>query len=115
RPHEIFQRDGLNIHMEMPITFSQAALGDVVTIPTLYGDVEMKVPAGTQTGTKFKLNNKGITSSRSGNTGHQYVVVNVVTPTKLTAEQKDLLTKLSRTNEKNESVYDKIKKFFKGN
>ena len=115
KPHEIFQRDGLNIYMDMPITFSQAALGATITIPTLYGDVDMKIPAGTQTGTKFKLNNKGITSQRSGNTGNQYVAVNVVTPTKLNSEQKDLFNKLSRTNEKTESVFDKIKKFFKSN
>lgn len=115
KAHEIFQRDGLNIYMDMPITFSQAALGAMITIPTLYGDVDMKIPAGTQTGTKFKLANKGITSQRSGNTGSQYVTITVVTPTRLNSEQKDLFIKLSRTNEKTETVFDKIKKFFKSN
>lgn len=115
KAHEIFQRDGLNIYMDMPVTFSQAALGATITIPTLYGDVDMKIPAGTQTGTKFKLNNKGIMSQRSGNTGSQYVTIAVVTPTRLSSEQKDLFNKLSRTNEKTETVFDKIKKFFKSN
>ncbi|HKM29163.1 MAG TPA: molecular chaperone DnaJ [Bacilli bacterium] len=115
KAHEIFQREGVNVFMDMPITFSQAALGASVTIPTLYGDVDMKVPSGTQTGTKFKLTNKGITSQRSGETGHQYVTVNIVTPTKLSSEQKDLFNKLSNTNEKAGSVFDKIKKFFKSN
>lgn len=115
KPHEIYQRDGLNIYMEMPITFSQAALGDTITVPTLYGNIDMKVPSGTQTGTKFRLVGKGISSARSGQTGNQYVVVNIVTPTKLTSEQKDLFVKLSKTNEKTESKFDKIKKFFRGN
>ena len=74
----------------------------------------MKVPAGTQSGTKFRLVNKGIKDSRSGMTGHQYVIAKVVTPSKLTKEQTELFTKLSKTNEKNESALEKIKKFFKG-
>ena len=113
RPHEIFERDGLHIYMEMPITFSQAALGDTVSIPTLTGDVNLKIPAGTQTGTKFKLNRKGIANSRTGVTGHQYVIIKVVTPTHLTNDQKELFTRLRGTNEKSSSFFDKIRKFFK--
>ncbi len=113
KPHEIFERDGLNLFMEMPITFSQAALGDNVEVPTLDGKCILKVPAGTQTGTKFKFSGKGISSSRTGSTGNLYVIVNVVTPTKLSLEQKELFEKLSKTNEKSESFFDKIKKFFK--
>lgn len=113
KPHEIFVRDGLNIYMEMPITFSQAALGDNVEVPTLTGNVSLKIPAGTQTGTKFKLTNKGIYNARTSRQGSQYVSVNIITPTKLTNEQKELFKKLSTTNEKNDSVFDKIKKFFK--
>lgn len=113
RPHEIFVRDGLHIYLEMPLTFSQAALGDNIEVPTLTGNVNLKIPSGTQTGTKFKLTNKGIYNSRTGVTGHQFVVVNLVTPTKLSNEQKELFTRLSKTNEKNSSVFDKIKKFFK--
>ena len=113
REHEIFERDGLNLYMEMPITFSQAALGASVEVPTLTTPCILKVPAGTQTGTKFKITGKGITNGRTGQTGHLYVLVKVVTPTKLTSEQKNLFEKLSNTNEKNESFFDKIKKFFK--
>lgn len=112
KPHEIFKREGLDIVMEMPITFSQAALGADIEVPTLHGDVILKVPAGTQTGTKFRLANKGIESSRSGRTGNQYVICNLITPKKLTNEQKEIFKSLSRTPETNDSVFDKIKKFF---
>jgi len=113
KPHEIFARDGLHIYLEMPITFSQAALGDTIEVPTLTGNVNLKIPAGTQTGTKFKLTGKGITNARNNTSGHQYVLVNLVTPTKLTNEQKDLLKKLSKTNEKDDNVFERLKKFFK--
>jgi molecular chaperone DnaJ len=99
--------------MEMPITFSQAALGDSIEVPTLTGNVSLKIPAGTQTGTKFKLANKGIYNARTGRQGSQYVTVNVVTPTKLTNDQKELFKKLSKTNEKSDTVFEKMKKFFK--
>ena len=113
KPHEIFIRDNLNIFLEMPITFSQAALGDNIEVPTLTGNVSLKIPAGTQTGTKFKLTNKGITNARTNTTGHQFVIVNLITPTKLSPEQRDLFIRLSRTDEKSSSIFDKIKKFFR--
>lgn len=115
KPHEIFERDGLNLYMEMPITFSQAALGASIEVPTLNGTCTLKVPAGTQTGTKFKITGKGITDGRNNTTGNLYVISKIITPTKLSPEQKDLFTKLSKTNEKSETIFDKIKKFFKGN
>ncbi|HHU55573.1 MAG TPA: molecular chaperone DnaJ [Acholeplasmataceae bacterium] len=110
--HEYFIRDGLDIYLELPITFSQAALGASIEIPTLKGNSILKIPTGTQTGTKFKIHNRGIVNSRTGSTGHQYVIVKVITPTKLSAEQKELFTKLSKTNEKTNSIFDRIKKFF---
>ena len=58
--HEFFERDGDDIYCEMPITFAQAALGDEIEVPTLHGKVKLKVPAGTQTGTNFRLKGKGI-------------------------------------------------------
>lgn len=113
KPHEIFERDGLDVYMEMPITFSQAALGASIEVPTLTGNVVLKVPAGTQTGKKFRLTGKGILNSRTNSHGDQYVVVKVVTPTKLSKEQTELFEKLSKTNEKSGSFFDKVKKFFK--
>ena len=111
-PHEYFVRDHLDIYLEMPVTFSQVALGASIEIPTITGKSILKVPSGTQTGTKFKLSGRGITNGRTGSTGHQYVVVNVITPEKLTNEQKDLFSKLSKTNEESSSIFKKIKKFF---
>lgn len=111
-PHEFFIRDQLDIYLEMPITFSQAALGATVEIATINGKAILKIPAGTQTNTKFKLTGRGIKNGRTNVTGHQYVIVTVVTPEKLTNEQKDLFSKLSKTNEESSSMFKKIKKFF---
>ena len=80
-----------------------------------HGDVVLKIPAGTQTGTKFRLPNKGIKNSRSGREGHQYITCNLITPKKLTNEQKEIFKQLSKTAETNDSVFDKLKKFFKKN
>ena len=114
KDHEVFERDGNDIYLELPITFSQAALGSTIEVETLYGKVAMKVPSGTQSNTKFKLAGKGIQNATTGRSGNQYVIVNVVTPTKLTTEQKELFTKLSKTDEAAaSSVFEKFKKFFK--
>ncbi len=117
KPHDIFTRDGLDIYIDMPITFTQAALGDTIKVPSLDGSCSLKIPDGTQTGTRFKLANKGISQTRGGQTrtGNMFVTVKVVTPTKLTNEQKELFAKLGNTNLANngESFFEKIKKFFK--
>jgi molecular chaperone DnaJ len=115
KEHDIFIRDGNDIYLELPITFSNAALGTEIEVRTIHGLVKLKIPAGTQTGTKFKMTNKGIVNQRTNRVGHQYVVVKVVTPTNLSSEQKDIFAKLSKTDEtSNNSFFEKIKKFFKG-
>lgn len=116
KSHELFERDGLNIYLEMPITFSQAALGDTIKVPVLGGTESLKIPEGTQTGAKFRLANKGIKQTRGGvtKTGDQFVIIKVVTPTHLTSEQKELFVKLGGTNERADNFFDKIKRFFKG-
>ncbi|MBM7855710.1 molecular chaperone DnaJ [Desulfohalotomaculum tongense] len=91
RPHKIFKRDGNDIFCEVPINFAQAALGDEITVPTLDGEAELKVPAGTQTGTIFRMRGKGIPYINGGGRGDQHVRVKVVTPTKLSERQKELL------------------------
>lgn len=114
KKHEIFERDGNNIILELPITFSQAALGATVEIKTLYGMVNLKVPSGTQSGTKLKLSGKGIDNKINGRKGDQIVYVTVVTPNSLTSEQKELFEKLSKTDEtRNSNIFERIKKFFK--
>ena len=114
RDHEFFVRDGNNILLELPITFSQAALGDVIDVKTIHGTVKLTVKAGTQTGDRYRLADKGIENKITKKTGHQIVVIRVVTPTNLTSKQKDLFKELSKTDETNgNSVFDRIKKFFK--
>jgi len=77
--------------MEMPVTFIQAALGDTVKVPTLEGKAELKIPEGTQTHTVFRLRGQGIPHLRGGGRGDLHVKVVLVTPTKLTEEQKNML------------------------
>ena len=94
KEHDLFERDGVHLYFEMPITFSQAALGAQIEIPTLDGKALLKVPSGTQTGTKFKLTGRGIKNARTGEVGNLYVIAKIITPTKLSQEQKDLFNKL---------------------
>ena len=75
RHHEFFERDGDDIYCEMPITFVQAALGDEIEVPTLHGKVKLKIPAGTQTGTKFRLKGKGVPNVRGYGIGDQHIIV----------------------------------------
>jgi molecular chaperone DnaJ len=91
REHEIFQRDGDDLHCEVPIRITQAALGDTIRVPTLKGEVELKIPAETQSGKLFRLRDKGVKSVRSRAPGDLYCRVMVETPVNLTAEQRDLL------------------------
>ena len=84
RNHEFFEREGDHIICEMPLTFAQMALGDEVEVPTVHGKVKLKIPAGTQTGTEFRLKGKGAPNVRGYGQGDRYVVVRVVVPTKLT-------------------------------
>lgn len=93
-PHEYFERDGSNLYVDVNISFAQAALGAEVQVPTLDGSALVKVPPGTQTGTVFRLKGKGLPDLRGYGNGDEFVRVTVVTPTKLTPEQKELLRKL---------------------
>ncbi|MBB3108966.1 molecular chaperone DnaJ [Paenibacillus phyllosphaerae] len=119
KSHEFFEREGDDIYCEVPLTFAQAALGDEIEIPTLTEKVKLKIPAGTQTGTYFRLKGKGVPRLRGYGQGDQHVKVTVVTPTNLTDEQKDLLRQLAgvsggQTQEHHESIFDKMKKAFRG-
>ena len=107
QPHKIFARHGNDIYLEVPITFSQAALGDKVEVPTLKGKAELKIPAGTQTGTVFSMKGKGIHSLHGYGTGAQLVKVIVETPKKLTKKQKDILKEFDKTVKK-KSLFSKL-------
>jgi len=116
KKHAFFERVNDDIHCEIKISFVQAALGDEVEIDTLYGKEVMKVSAGTQSGTRFRLKNKGIKSIRGHGTGDQIVKVVVVTPTKLNEKQQDLLRQFEKSGGgripkgHKESFTDKIKR-----
>lgn len=118
RNHPFFQRDGANVLCELPITFTQAALGAELEVPTLDGKVRYTIPEGTQTGTTFRLRGKGIPFVHSKARGDQLVTVVVETPTKLTKEQKELLrrfgdsTKDSGAQPKNANFFEKLKQYF---
>lgn len=91
KPHELFERDGNDIWCEIPISFTKAALGGSIEVPTIEGKVKYEVPEGTQTGTVFRLKNKGIKNLRGAGKGDQYVRVKIEVPKKLTDRQKTIL------------------------
>lgn len=120
KPHEFFERDGDDIYCEMPITFVQAALGDEIEVPTLHGKVKLKIPAGTQTGTNFRLRGKGVPNVRGYGQGDQHIKIRIVTPTKLSNRQKELFRELAELtgdetpSEHEDSFFAKVKRAFKG-
>lgn len=114
RPHPLFQRDGFDVHCEIPITYTQAVLGDEITVPTIDGSVKYNVGEGTQTGTVFRLKGKGIRRLRRSDNGDQYVKVVVEVPKGLSKHQKELLEQFEQSlTEKNyakrQSFFDKLK------
>ena len=95
KPHEFFHRDGDAILYELPINFAQAALGAKVAVPTLYGETELEVPTGCQSGKVFRLKNKGVPHLHRSGQGDQIVELLVVTPDKLTKKQRQLFEELA--------------------
>lgn len=116
RPHDIFERDEFDVHCTVPISFSQAALGDEMEVPTLSGKVSLKIPAGTQSGVKMRLKGKGIQRLGGYGVGDQIVTVHVETPTKLTGEQKEMFKRLGEldhnSNPMSKGFFDKVRDLF---
>lgn len=120
KQHDMFERKGGNLHCEMPVSFTTAALGGEIEVPTLGGSAKMKVPAETQTGAVFRLRGKGIKPLRSSDYGDLMVHVVIETPVKLTEKQKDLLREFETSTQadagkhspRNKSWLDKAKSFF---
>ncbi|HEY9018315.1 molecular chaperone DnaJ [Thiomicrospira sp.] len=118
--HAIFQRDGDTLFCELPLSFATAALGGEVEVPTLNGKARLKIPAGTQSGQRFKLAGKGVKSVRSSRVGDLICEVNIETPVKLTDDQKELLKafdeslkgKPGKHSPKAHSFFDSVKSFF---
>lgn len=117
KPHDIFQRHGDDILCEVPINFSQAALGAEIDVPTIDGKARVKVPKGTQSGRIFRLNNQGMPHLHAHGRGHHLVRTIIETPRSLTREQKELLQQFAKTEDvnvspKRKSFFDKVKSYF---
>ncbi len=115
-PHEVFDRDGDHVLLEQSITITQAALGAHVEVPTMGEAVRLKIPAGTQTGRRFRLKSKGFANVSGHGLGDQIVTIRVTIPTKLTQKQKELLgafaVECGETVETEEGLFDKVKGLF---
>lgn len=96
RPHAVFERDGMDLHCELPISFTVAALGGEVEVPTINGKVKLNIPKETQTGRRMRVRSKGIKSLRSNAVGDLYCHIVVETPVNLTERQRELLTEFEK-------------------
>jgi molecular chaperone DnaJ len=117
KEHELFERQGDDLFCEIPIKFTLASLGGSIEVPTLFGKASLKIPVGTQSGTTFRLREKGMPSLRGGKQGDQLVRVHVEVPQSLTPEQRKILEDFARVSgDANEptskSFFEKAKKFF---
>jgi molecular chaperone DnaJ len=122
KPHPIFEREGDDLSCEVPVSFVTAVLGGAVNVPTLEGEVSLKIPAETQSGRVFRLRDKGVKPVRDGDRGDLFCRVVVETPVNLTAEQRELLKKFDRSlriagrghTPREEGFFEGVKRFFSG-
>ena len=120
KPHKIFEREGADLACEVPVSFATATLGGEVELPTLDGNVSLKVPAGTQSGKTFRLRGKGVVTVRDPRKGDLFAQVQVETPVNLTGEQKTLLEQFEKSlkagggkhNPRAGGWLDSVKRFF---
>ena len=116
RPHAVFERDGYDIYCEVPISFTEAALGAEIDIPTLEGTEMYQIKEGTQTGTTFTIRDKGVPVVNSKRRGNLHITVKVEVPKSLNSEQKDLLRKFAESCGEGETGGNRknfFKRFFK--
>ena len=114
--HPLFEREGFDVHCEIPITYAQAVMGDELVVPTIDGNVKYSISEGTQTGTVFRLKGKGIKKLQRSERGDQYVKVYVEVPKNLDRKQKELLKEFEasledKNYEKKKNFFDKLKEF----
>lgn len=110
KSHEIFERDGNDIYLELPITITDAVLGCKRDVPTISGSVRLTIKEGAETGDKYRLKGKGIEDVHSYRKGDMYVIIKVTTPKRLSRDQKKLFESLAKTDLEDES-YNKIKRY----
>ena len=117
KEHPFFEREGNDLHCVIPISITQAALGSEIRVPTLDGEHTLKIPEGTQSGTTFRLRNKGVAVLNGRGKGDLFVEVRVQTPSKLTKRQRELLQELSgltsiENKPENRTLLGKMKDIF---
>ena len=115
KPHQFFKREGNDIHVEVPIDFTDAILGNKVEIPTVYGDVLLTIPDGTQVGTILRMKGRGIKDLRTQKPGDQYVHLQIKIPTSLNKKQKEALQSYVDASKKEDNPFTKFMKSFKKN
>ena len=119
KEHPFFERRGSDLFCTIPISVTQAALGTEIMVPSLAGEERLKIPEGTQSGAVFRIKGKGLADPRGGGKGDLFYHVSVITPSKLTREQRKLLEQLgttlrveNRPAERGSSIFDKVKDIF---
>ena len=119
KEHSFFERRGADLYCTIPLSIAQATLGTELQVPGLSGEERLKVPEGTQSGAVFRVKGKGLPDPHGGGRGDLYYHVRVITPTKLTKEQRKLLEQLDATlkvdnkpAERGSSLFDKVKDIF---
>jgi molecular chaperone DnaJ len=122
KEHSIFERDGEHLSCEVPVSFATAALGGTVEVPTLDGEVTLKIPAETQSGRVFRLRDKGVKPVRGGPRGDLFCRVVIETPVNLSSDQRELIRKLEETIKggghkhapREKGFFEGVKRFFSG-
>lgn len=113
KEHQFFKREGNDIELDIPLDFADACLGTKIDVPTVYGDMTLTIPAGSQPNQILRMKGCGVKDLRSGKPGDQYVRLNIKVPTSLSKKQKELLEQFKEeTGKKNENLFDKFKKMF---
>ena len=115
KEHDFYKRNEDDIYIDLPLTITEAVLGCTKEVPTIYGNVELTIPSGTQSLDKLRLRGKGVENVNTKRKGDMYAVVKVIMPEKLTKEQKSLFESLADTELDNSTVIKKYKKFLKDN
>lgn len=113
KPHDHFKREGNNIHINIPLDIIDACLGIEIDVPTVYGDKTITVPSGTQPGQILRMKGCGVKDLRTGKPGDQFVHLDLKVPTSLNKEQRELLSRVKKSNKESDSWFSKFKKAFK--
>ena len=114
KPHEYFKRDGNDIHLEVPIDFTDAILGTKIDVPTVYGEVTLTIPEGTQPGTILRMRDKGIKDLRNGRSGDQYVHLNIKFPTSVNKKEKEALENYKKVHGDSDTPFRTFINKFRG-